>query len=111
MKRIMKQCVCIGLALCMFWAGAGEASAAHAEGCNSTLKRVICGTHLGYASAGDHTLYVTANGTTVTCHMTEEIKLHDVRCTSCNALLQDDTARTCTRQHTYCPNETGLCQY
>ncbi len=110
MKKSMKQCVCIGLALCMFWAGAGEANAAHGTGCNSQLYKVVCGSHAGYASPGSHEVYVTANGTYTICQRTDEVKFHNIVCTSCGLNLQSNTARTCTRQHTYCPNEYGLCQ-
>lgn len=111
MKRRINKCICIGLALCMFWGGAGEVSAAHGNGCNSTLKKVICGSHAGYSSPGSHILYVTENGTEVVCQRTEEVKFHNIVCTTCSFTFQKDTARICTRHHTYCPDESGLCQY
>lgn len=89
-------------------------AAGHKEGCSAQTTLVVC-TNIRVTGnfEGYHTLYITANGTSVTCQKDSEMYMHDIYCSNpyCNVLLKQNSARKCVVHHSVCPDETGLCQY
>lgn len=113
MKQV-RNIVCIGLAVVMLLANTSTVNAAtHKEGCNATLKAVVCGSLVGNVSEGSHMVYSSATGGYVTCNKTAEKHFHVIRCanSSCGAIYQTNVVRTCIIKHTQCTVQTGLCQY
>ena len=88
-------------------------AASHVTGCGATSKLIICNDYFGRVFQRVHTLYVTGNGSPVNCTVHEEKYYHTIKCanSACNVTLQTKHVRTCTDDHTYCPDETGRCQY
>lgn len=113
MKQL-KAIICTGMAVAMLLVNTGTVNAAtHISGCSTTTKSIVCGSVFNRISNGSHVLYTTANGTVVACSKEAEMRHHVIKCSNlaCGAVYQSDAIRTCTIIHTYCPNETGCCQY
>lgn len=105
MKKSMKQCVCIGLALCMLWAGVGEVSAA--DHCGTT--KVTCGGLVDNVSMESHQIF-DVKGNTVTCQRRKELHFHTISCNGCGAVLKSNVVHACLIKHTICNAESGNCQ-
>lgn len=107
----LKMFVGMGLVVCFLLTGTKEVLAiTHIGSCGATLKKVTCGIFVGNA-AGSHVVYTTSNGTKVWCSTTAEKHNHVVSCANCGAVYSPASTRTCMVRHTYCPAETGVCQY
>ena len=104
MKKSIKACCCLGLALFLALSGAKEVNAA--DHCGTT--RVSCGQFVANATIESHRVYVAGN--VVTCQRTKEIHLHTISCTGCGAVLRSNVSGTCIIKHTNCPTEAGDCQ-
>lgn len=104
MKKSIKTCCCLGLALFLALSGAREVNAA--DHCGTT--RVGCGRWVANATIESHRVY--ENGNIVSCQRTKEMHLHTISCTGCGAILKTDVLGTCIIRHTSCNTEVGDCQ-
>ena len=105
MKKSIKTCCCLGMALFLALSGVREVNAA--DHCGTT--KVACGSWVANAPIESHRVYV--DGNPVTCQRTKEIHLHTISCTGCGAVLKSNVAGTCIIKHTStCPTEAGDCQ-
>ena len=78
MKKSIKTCCCLGLALFLALSGAREVNAA--DGHCGTVK-VACGSPVANVPVESHLVYVA--GKPVTCQKTKEMHLHTISCTGC----------------------------
>lgn len=105
MKKSIKTCCCLGLALFLALSGAREVTAA--DGHCGTVK-VACGSPVANVPVESHQVFY--NGNVANCQKTKEMHLHTITCTGCGAVLRSNVVGTCIIKHTICPTETGDCQ-
>lgn len=104
MKKSIKTCCCLGLALFLALSGTKEVNAA--DHCGTT--KVTCGGLVANVTVESHKVYV--GGVLVTCQKTEEKHFHTISCNGCGAVLKSNVVATCLIKHTQCPSEAGNCQ-
>lgn len=112
--KFRRRIVCLGIVALLLVPSLKVVAAGHKEGCSGKNTLVVCTkTRVTGIYEGSHTLYITANGTSVSCQKNSEIFMHKIYCSNqyCNALLEENSARKCVVHHLVCPDETGLCQY
>ena len=104
--------MCMLVSVAMLLGSTSEVNAiTHKVGCAATAKKITCGSLIGTAPAGSHQLYITANGTVVTCNKRDEMHFHTITCAGCGALYASNEMRTCRQLHDYCPSVEHMCQY
>ena len=105
MKKSIKTCCCLGLALFLALGGAREVRAA--DHCGTT--KVTCGGFVSNVSVESHKVH-TALGKVITCQKTEELHFHTISCTGCGTVLKSNVVGVCLIKHTVCNSEAGNCQ-
>ncbi len=105
MKKSIKKCCCLGLALFLTLGGAGEVNAA--DHCGTT--KVTCGGLVDNVSIESHQFH-DRNGNIVTCQRRKELHFHTISCNGCGVVLKSNVVHACLIKHTICNAESGNCQ-
>lgn len=105
MKKSIKTCCCLGLALFLALSGVREVNAA--DHCGTT--KVACGGFVDNVSIESHKVH-TALGKIITCQKTNELHFHTISCSGCSTVLKSNVVGICLIKHTVCNSEVGNCQ-
>ncbi len=110
-RKILKKAAMFGLTVVLLTGTSNVALAAeHVGACGATGRSVYCGSLLQNVGDGSHLVYITSNGTRVTCNKTKELHYHTIKYSGCGATMEQNVVRTCRIKHQYCPTEENVCK-